>query len=118
MKIEKKESFTKWNWSVFFIFPSISFYSKKTTIHNYDDGKIQNLIDLQVYFIFLWFTTGVNLFIMWGNKGEIKRQQKRKSLYKCSRCLSINIGETDQEGAGLCNNCDEVDYWEFIRYSE
>ena len=116
MRIENKQSFTKWKWDIFYLLPSICFYAKRGTVHNYDVGKIQNCVDFQIGFNFLWFIGVINLFITWGNKGVLKRNTK--SLYKCSRCHSFNVKEDDQGDAGLCHYCEEVDYWEFIEYIE
>ena len=35
-----------------------------------------------------------------------------EAQYECSRCLSINIAEYGDGSAGLCSNCERVDYWD------
>jgi len=59
-------------------------------------------------------------------KEEVKKEQPKHWLdklyeesetpieaqYECSRCLSINIAEYSDGSAGLCDFCEEVDYWD------
>jgi len=35
-----------------------------------------------------------------------------EALYECSRCLSINKQDLSGGSAGLCSECEEVDYWD------
>lgn len=41
---------------------------------------------------------------------------KREAVYQCSFCLALNTDESDEIAAGICYNCEEVDYWEFKGY--
>jgi len=34
-----------------------------------------------------------------------------EAKYECSRCLSINKAELSNGSAGLCDFCEEIDYW-------
>jgi hypothetical protein len=115
MKIENRETFTDWRWDTIYPLPSVSIAVDRGLISNYDTGRIQEFIDFEIYFNFLWFTAFTYPILMWGDKGEIKTKE---AVYECSYCLTLNTDESDEISSGKCFNCGEIDYWEFKGYAK
>tara|TARA_B110000858_G_C17541038_1_gene353546 strand:+ start:39 stop:455 length:417 start_codon:yes stop_codon:yes gene_type:complete len=65
-----------WSWYTFYLLPSISLSIDKGEISNLDLEKVQNYIDCEIYFNFLWLTLYVYPIFMWGDKGEIDYSER------------------------------------------
>ena len=74
MKIGIGERFVNWRRGHLYITPSLSTCYARTLISNLDTNRLQKHIEIDVHFEFLFFSSLVELHIMWGDEGEIEEE--------------------------------------------
>ena len=74
MKIIISEKSASWYGSLIYITPSLSIDYDKGYVDNLDIDRVQNTIEIDVHFSFLFLNLFIVFVIMWGDKGEIQEQ--------------------------------------------
>lgn len=77
MKIGIGERYAEWrSYTTLFLLPSLQFdWWGFGFINNLDTGRIQRRLELDIHFDFLFFSSFVAIYLMWGDEGEIKQNK-------------------------------------------
>lgn len=77
MKIGIGERYAKW-WvsSSLHLLPSLFFQWGDGCINNLDTGRVQRHFELDIFFNFLFFSSLVEIHLMWGDEGETNDEEQ------------------------------------------
>ena len=74
MKIIIAEKNASWYGSLMHITPSLSVDYDKGYVDNFEIDRVQNKIEIDVHFSFIFLNLFVIFVVMWGDEGEIEEK--------------------------------------------